>query len=133
MHVQVIRLPNSAGLPQWAWSGVEELREPIVPDEVLDSVIRLLGNQQLPPKHLRSFLRRSGATFHRRLHQDEFGPTRADQIAALKECLERLDTIALQLALLPRDHRIALSERFGTCMDFPWSRLSMESVLELIN
>jgi hypothetical protein len=51
-----------------------------------------------------------GGRYHRYLHQDEFGPTRAERMAALREILDRLEKLGAQLGDVPACLRFALSE-----------------------
>jgi hypothetical protein len=50
-----------------------------------------------------------GGIYHRYLHQDEFGPKRAEQLAALRDQLRILDLLIAQLAILPNRAREVLS------------------------
>jgi len=92
----------------------------------------LLPARKSSDEQLFEFLKDCGARFARRLHQDEFGPTRADQIAAITTVLQALDKVALRLALLPHRHKRALAGRLAINLAHPLFPLSMGSVLELI-
>jgi hypothetical protein len=122
---------RGTGIPRWGWSGVAILDQPKVSDDRLRSLRDLLPARKSSDEQLFEFLKDCGARFARRLHQDEFGPTRADQIAAITTVLQALDKVALRLALLPHRHRRALAERLAINLAHPLFPLSMGSVLEL--
>src|SRR5207244_865647 len=50
-----------------------------------------------------------GANYHRYVHQDEFGPTRAERMAALRSLLEQFDLLMSRLHGLPEHPRLHLS------------------------
>jgi hypothetical protein len=58
-------------------------------------------------------LRDLAARFHRYLHQDEFGPTRAERMAALRLLLDQIDLLVSRLNGLPHDLRVRLSEQLS--------------------
>jgi hypothetical protein len=122
---------RGTGIPRWDWSGVAILDKPKVSDDRLRSLRDLLPARKSSDEQLFEFLKDCGARFARRLHQDEFGPTRADQIAAITTVLQALDKVALRLALLPHRHQRALAERLAINLAHPLFPLSMGSVLEL--
>lgn len=131
-ETNLVPRPPGTGLAQWGWSGVAELRQLELPDEVLRSVLAHLPVRKSSDERLRTFLTTSGARFHRELHQCEFGPTRADEIAALGAVLERLDRLALSLILLPDHLKGTLSELLAISVGLPASHCSGEEVIERI-
>src|SRR5712671_6414493 len=52
-----------------------------------------------------------GSRYHRNLHQDEFGPTRAERMQALRDLLDRLEVLSSRLEALPPQLRLLVSER----------------------
>jgi len=52
-----------------------------------------------------------GSRHHRNLHQDEFGPTRAERMQALRDLLDRLEVLSSRLEALPPQLRLLVSER----------------------
>jgi hypothetical protein len=56
-----------------------------------------------------------GGRHHRNLHQDEFGPTRAERMQALRDLVARLDVLSSWLEALPPQLRLLLSEGFLQC------------------
>jgi hypothetical protein len=57
------------------------------------------------------------AHYHANLHQDEFGPTRAERTAALRTLLHDLDAVISHLEDLPGDLRSKLSQDFAPEID----------------
>ena len=56
-----------------------------------------------------------GGRYHRNLHQDEFGPTRAERMQALRDLLVRLGVLSSRLEALPPQLQLLLSEGFLEC------------------
>jgi hypothetical protein len=56
-----------------------------------------------------------GARYRRYLHQDEFGPTRAERMAALRSLLEQFDLLTSRLHELPGDLQVQLSHHLAHC------------------
>ena len=59
-------------------------------------------------------LRDLGGRYHRYLHQDEFGPTRAERMAALRSLLKQLDLLSSRLYGLPGYLRLRLSKQLAS-------------------
>ena len=75
--------------PRWGWSGVAPLTA--VPLSASDIDLRdLLPSHHSPIAQLVLVLRDLGEKYHRYLHQDELGPTRAEWMAALRSLLDQL-------------------------------------------
>jgi hypothetical protein len=66
--------------PRWDWSGVDEVRVPEVCGESLKKIYEMLPVRRSSPQQLASEISALGARYHRYLHQDEFGPTRAPNV-----------------------------------------------------
>jgi hypothetical protein len=91
---------RSNARPRWAWSGAEKLVAPSLPDETLRLLYELLGNPRSSIDEVGTKIRELGARYHRYLHQDEFGPTRAERMSALRALraqILKFDSIILEL------------------------------------
>jgi hypothetical protein len=77
--------------PQWRWSGVQILRSGRIPKAKLQQIVERLPHRKSSVERLVTELREYGARFRSDLAQDEYGPTRAERAAALKEALEPLE------------------------------------------
>ena len=77
----------------------------------------LLPGHRSPIEQIVLELRDLGGRYHRYLHQDEFGPTRAERMAALRSLLDQLDLLMSRLKGLPRYLRLRLSRRLRRCKD----------------
>src|SRR6266542_4240417 len=104
---------NAAVQPRWGWSGVAEIAEPQRVDEILMSVASSLPSHRSPLKQIAEELLALGARYHRYLHQDEFGPSRAQRMAALRVLLDYLDLLLSRLFSLPEHLRLCLSAAFA--------------------
>ena len=58
-------------------------------------------------------LRALGGKYHRYLHQDELGPSRAERMAALRVLISRFDRPSSLLDELPKDLRLSLCTRLA--------------------
>src|SRR5215813_9357260 len=96
--------------PRAGWSGVA----PLTTAQLTASDIDLEG---LLPGHQSSIeqivleLRGLGGRYHRYLHQDELGPTRAERLAALRSLLDQLDLFLSRLNGSPEHLSLRLSRR----------------------
>src|SRR5215813_7999302 len=96
--------------PRAGWSGVA----PLMTAQLSASDVDLEG---LLPGHQSSIeqivleLRGLGGRYHRYLHQDELGPTRAERLAALRLLLDQLDLFLSRLNGSPEHLRPRLSRR----------------------
>ncbi len=111
--------------PRWGWSGATEVILPRDREQELISAARLLPNPKSSPESLVTELLELGATYVRYLHQDEFGPTRAERMAALRRLLEQISALLSQLDAFP-DHlrfhlssRLVLNEEFRRLIEKP--------------
>jgi hypothetical protein len=82
--------------PCWSWSGAEALNFSEQTD--LRPLLGMLGAKQSSDEQILAFLVDLRARFQRWLHQDEFGPTRRQQTAALRAFKKSIQTLQRQLA-----------------------------------
>src|SRR6516162_11030782 len=88
--------------PCWWWSGVETLH--FSEQTSLRPLLAMLPAKQSSDDQILAFLVDLRARFQRWLHQDEFGPTRAQQTAALRALTKSL--LGLQRHLIKSSTRI---------------------------
>src|SRR3981081_895955 len=69
--------------PRWGWSGVSELKRPDQ-ESHLQQLVAMLPTMKSGEAQVLVQLVELRARFHRWLHQDEFGPARGEQAAALR-------------------------------------------------
>jgi hypothetical protein len=69
--------------PRWGWSGVSELKRPDQ-ESHLQQLVAMLPTMKSGDAQVVAQLVELRARFHRWLHQDEFGPRRGEQTAALR-------------------------------------------------
>jgi len=81
--------------PCWSWSGAEALNFSEQTD--LRPLLGMLAAKQSSDEQILAFLVDLRARFQRWLHQDEFGPTRRQQTAALSALKKSLQTLQRQL------------------------------------
>jgi hypothetical protein len=81
--------------PCWSWSGAEALNFSEQTD--LRPLLAMLAAKQSSDEQILAFLVDLRARFQRWLHQDEFGPTRRQQTAALSALKKSLQTLQRQL------------------------------------
>ena len=82
--------------PCWWWSGVETLN--FSEQTSFRPLLAMLPAKQSSDDQILAFLVDLRARFQRWLHQDEFGPTRAQQTAALRALRKSIKTLQRQLA-----------------------------------
>jgi hypothetical protein len=107
------RKPRSTATARFGWSGVEKLVRPRGIRRRLRDVILLLPHRRSTITALTEELLGLGAHYHRNLRQDEFGPTRAQQIAALRYVLLCLGSLIFKLRHVPARLRAILSGEFA--------------------
>jgi hypothetical protein len=86
--------------PRWDWSGVDQLITPTISDGDMARIVGSLPACRSTPEEIKSKIQALGARYHRYLHQDEFGPTRAERMSALRAmqtCVELLDSLIVNL------------------------------------
>jgi hypothetical protein len=94
--------------PRWGWSGDAPLITPEFTQAAVEK-IRALLPPKISMKRILAELRGLGARYHRHLHQDEFGPPRAERMAALRELISQFQLVLSPLAELPLDLRLLLN------------------------
>jgi hypothetical protein len=112
---QVERIQKNAASPRWGWSGVREIVPPRWSEAELRRVAGLLPSRQSSIENIVAELHAIGGRYHRNLHQDEFGPTRAERMQALRDLLVRLGVLSSRLEALPPQLQLLLSEGFLEC------------------
>jgi hypothetical protein len=86
--------------PRWDWSGVDQLITPTISDGDMARIVESLPACRSTPEEIKSKIQALGARYHRYLHQDEFDPTRAERMSALRAmhtCVELLDSLIVNL------------------------------------
>ena len=112
---QIERIQKNAARPRWGWSGAREIVPPLWSEAELRRVAGLLPSRQSSIENIVAELHAIGGRYHRNLHQDEFGPTRAERMQALRDLLVRLGVLSSRLEALPPQLRLLLSEGFLEC------------------
>jgi hypothetical protein len=79
--------------PQWGWSGVHALREATSCVEELREIVGELPSRRSSTESIVAELREYGDRFLGDLIQDEFGPTRAERAAALRELITAVEEL----------------------------------------
>lgn len=111
---QLERTQKNAARPRWGWSGVREIVSPLWSDAELRRVAGQLPSRQSSIENIVAELHLIGGRYHRNLHQDEFGPTRAERMQALRDLLVRLGVLLSRLEAPPQ-LRLLVSEGFLEC------------------
>src|SRR5262249_51250687 len=106
------RTRRGTATPRWDWSGVDEVRVPEVCGESLQKIYEMLPVRHSSPQQLASEISALGARYHRYLHQDEFGPARAECMAALRERQTRVGLLDSLIGDLPQ--HLALELTYGS-------------------
>lgn len=99
--------------PRWGWSGVAPIIAAQLSERDIDLELLLPGHRS-PIGRIVETLRDLAGRYHRYLHQDDLGPTRAERMAALRLLLDQLDLLVSRLNGLPGNLRLTVSERL-TC------------------
>jgi hypothetical protein len=123
---------RSTATPRWQWSGVEELRLPVGSRDALRSVAARLPSTQSERESIVFELLYLGARYHRYLHQDEFGPSRAQQTAALRTLLQHVNAVISRFEQLPDALRSAICQTLDETLK-PSSGGFDTSVLDQLN
>ena len=98
--------------PRWCWSGVAPVAAGRLSASDIDLHI-LLPDHRSPIEEIVLALRALGGRYQRYLNQDDFGPTRAERMAALRQLRNRLELLLSRLHRLPVDLRLRLSEQLA--------------------
>jgi hypothetical protein len=86
-------------------------RSSIMGGSSVGAVAVLLPSRQSSIENIVAELLVIGSRYHRNLHQDEFGPTRAERMQALRDLVDRLEVLSSRLEALPPQLRLLVSER----------------------
>jgi hypothetical protein len=100
---------RGTAIPRWDWSGVDKLRVPEICGESLKNIYQMLPVKRSSPQQLASEISALGARYHRYLYQDEFGSTRAECMAALRETHSRVRLLDSLIGDLPQHLALELS------------------------
>jgi hypothetical protein len=112
MPARSIRKKRGTAEPRWGWSGPAQVIPPkLSPADI--ARVRATLPRRIPIRQIIVELRELGGRFHRRLHQDEFGPSRAESMAALRALADRFDVLTLSLSELPTPPRLWLCEQLA--------------------
>jgi hypothetical protein len=84
--------------PCWGWSGPSKLPQH---DQIFDEVVLLLPSKKSSSHEIAAQLNALGARLHGWLHQDEFGPSRGAQSAALRTHISSVKTLCRLLQRTP--------------------------------
>jgi hypothetical protein len=107
---QVEHIERKPSSPRWGWSGVEKIVPPLWAEAELRCVADLLPSRQSSVENIVAELLAIGGRYHRNLHQDEFGPTRAERMQALRDLVGRLKVLLSRLGALPPHLRLLVLE-----------------------
>jgi hypothetical protein len=99
--------------PRWGWSGVALLTAVQLSASDID-LRALLPGHDSPIEQIVRSLRDLGGKYHRYLHQDELGPTRAERMVALRFLLDQLDLLSARLNGLRGHLRPGLSKHLAS-------------------
>jgi hypothetical protein len=100
-------------MPRWGWSGAAPNIPPKLSRSDIARVRAALPRRQKSIRPIVRELRALGGKFHRYLHQDEFGPSRAERMAALRGLGCPFHRLPSLLSELPRDFRKRLGDRLA--------------------
>jgi hypothetical protein len=109
------RTKRIAAVPRWGWSGVCKKLPFELSETVLQSLVNLLPSRTSSFENFGAELRQMAAAYLRDLHQDEFGPTRAERAQALKAVIEQLDALWPEVEGLAPRPRSLLGEELSAC------------------
>lgn len=123
---EVLVRPAGKGVAQTKWSGCAPLEADLAVADI-DKLIGLLPNRRSSNHYLGLRFSKAGAHFKRYLRQDDFGPTRADQIAALTLNLRNIGLIIEFLrSLLPFQAGLLcarLDEELRPLVNLTWGQI----------
>ena len=110
---QAGRSRENAKIARWGWSGADKIVPPFWSEAELLRIIGLLPSLQSPVEDILAELQALGGRYHRYLHQDEFGPTRAERLQALRSAIVILRELSSRFESLPPQLRLLLSEKLS--------------------
>jgi hypothetical protein len=93
------------------WSGVGKIVPPSKAE--LMRIIGLLPSLRSRVEDILAELQALGGRYHRYLHQDEFGPTRAQRMQALRDALVILSELSSRFESLPHQLKSLFSEKLS--------------------
>ncbi len=103
-------LSRPRAIPQWGWSGVQVVQGGRMSRAKLREIVQRLPRRESSIARLVAELREYGVRFRSDLAQDEYGPTRAERTAALREALEALEQTRSATQDLSKTARQVLAE-----------------------
>jgi hypothetical protein len=104
-------VPRRRPKPRRFWSGVAPIGTLSDEGGKVAAAVALLPRTRSAPEDIVQSLLDLGSRYHRYLHQDEYGPTRADRSAALVALKKSLDTLARRLSkLAPRLEHLLVAQ-----------------------
>src|SRR5260370_40023177 len=103
---QVERIEKKPASRRWGWRGVRKIVPPLWAEAELSGVAVLLPSRQSSIENIVAELLVIGSRHYRNLHQDEFGPTRAERMQALRDLLDPLEGLRSRLEALPPQLRL---------------------------
>ena len=101
--------------PRWGWSGVSELKRPDQ-ESHLQQLVAMLPTMKSGDAQVVAQLVELRARFHRWLHQDEFGPRRGEQTAALRAHIKLVRELCQRLNKGKSRPGTGLMRRYGAAM-----------------
>jgi hypothetical protein len=96
------------------WAAAAKIAAARVSKKQLLRVVSLLPSHRTPPRDLVKELRRLGRHYHWRLHEIEFGPTRAERRKLYRSVRRDLDRLRSLLSLLPKPLRLSIGVALAT-------------------
>jgi hypothetical protein len=100
---------RGAPTPRWDWSGVDQLIAPTISDGDMARIVESLPACRSTPEEIKSKIQALGARYHRYLHQDEFGPTRAEKMSALRAMQTAVGLLESLIVNLPQHLALELA------------------------
>jgi hypothetical protein len=104
---------RSSAKPRWGWSGGALIQPLLDRKDMVRSIVERMPVRASKIDHLTQELLQLAGRYHRYLHQDEFGPTRAERLATLREVIEQIDALFAEIARLPRSLRWKISNHLA--------------------
>jgi hypothetical protein len=109
-----LRKRRGTAEPRWGWSGVAPVTPAKLSRADVESILAVLPySRRRPIKPILVELSQLGGRFHRYLHQDEFGPSRAERMAALRALLDYFGVLIPLLKALPTPSRLWLCKQLA--------------------
>jgi hypothetical protein len=99
--------------PRWGWSGVAQIISAQLSTADIERLWAALPDHRSPIEEIRLELGYLGGKYHRYLHQDEFGPSRAERMAGLRELATQFHLLLSQLTGLSKSIRLWLCKQLA--------------------